>query len=170
MAETKQITILDFVEWVKQQVDLGDLSALMTHYGYADDSVETIAIALDDTEFQSEFFTLLKASLEADKSYHEQQRAAGELSLQDWLEIAKSESFVGVSLTNGFNWNDLLIIARESLNVLTNPAEIPETPAQKAERLQKEADAKKSSTFMWIIVAVVVISVIAILLLATKKK
>ena len=170
MAEIKEITVVDFIDWCKQQVDLSDLSALMTDFGYADDSSETIVDALDDAEFKAEFSYLLKQSLTENKSYFDQQRADGELTANDWIELAKANSFVGVAgSTQAPWWQTVLGVIGPIMTQIGNPV-VPETAAQIAARLKAAEDAKKSSTFTWIIVAVVVIAVISILLLATRKK
>jgi hypothetical protein len=168
MAEIKEITVVDFIDWCKQQVDLAELSALMTDFGYADDSSETIADALDDAEFKAEFSYLLHKALETPKNYYDQQRANGELTAQDWAEILEAKS-KGANLTNGFGWADGWDLAKNAIDGILHPV-IPETPKQKADRLAKEAADKKAATFTWIIVAVVVIAVIAVLILATRKK
>lgn len=172
MANIKNISILDFVEWCKTQVDLSKLSKLMTSFGYTDDSIESVADALQNKAFRAEFKALLKSALNKPKTLAEQQRANGELTANDWLEMANSNGF---SKATGNTWWDVVSDLIKGVGDVLNPdKEATLTAAQIAEQKRladiEAAKQKASNTFMYIILAVVVLAVIVILFLSTRKK
>ena len=171
MANIKNISILDFVEWCKTQVDLSKLSKLMTSFGYTDDNIESVADALQNKAFRAEFKALLKSALNKPKTLAEQQRANGELTANDWLEMANSNGF---SKATGNTWWDVVSDLIKGVGDVLNPDKDTLTAAQIAEQKRladiEAAKQKASNTFMYIILAVVVLAVIVILFLSTRKK
>ena len=170
MANIKNISILDFVEWCKTQVDLSKLSKLMTSFGYTDDSIESVADALQNKAFRAEFKALLKSALNKPKTLAEQQRAAGELTIDNWKEIANSNGF-NRAAGDWLKWLGELI---GGAGEILTPKDGGLTAAQIAEQKRladiEAAKQKASNTFMYIILAVVVLAVIVILFLSTRKK
>jgi len=178
MAELKDLTVYDFVNWCKQQVDLSELSALMSSYDYTDDSVETIVDALDDPDFFDAFGTLVRASILKEKGYFDSQRDSGQLSADDWMAIAEENTFSKATSTTA---NPLLatilgIIGGVGTSVSqylvgSNPEELAARQAAADKAAAEAAKAKSSSsTFLWIVLGVIIIAVIVILALSISKK
>jgi hypothetical protein len=178
MAELKDLTVYDFVNWCKQQVDLSELSALMSSYDYTDDSVETIVDALDDPDFFDAFGTLVRASILKEKGYFDSQRDSGQLSADDWMAIAEENTFSKATSTTA---NPLLatilgIIGGVGTGLAgyftgTTPTDTAAAEAAAAKAAADAAAAKSGqTTFLWIILAVVILAVIVILAISISKK
>ena len=150
--DTKDLTIYDFVDWCKQQVDGNELTSLMTSFGYPDSSTETIVEAIDDPKFNKAFGSLVRSSLSKEKSYFEMARAAGEVTTNDWLAIAAS-TLGAFGTTIG--------------SILGTPKT---TTATTTTTTTAATTATAKSTMLWIILAVVIIAVVVILWLSTSRK
>jgi len=176
MAENK--ILFDFVRWITGQVNPADLSALMSKYGYADDSIESIIDAISkDQNFRIELGILLKTSIEDNK--REQKRSIGgvkiandEMTIQDWIEIYNSK------LTNKstglesdkkekFNWTrlfgDILGVGGSVLNYFTGNSTTQKQP---------DSTEKKSgqNTFLFIFIGVLVVAIAGIIWVSLRKK
>lgn len=168
------VTIYNFLAWIREQIEPDRLSALITGYNYTDDSDETILEALRSyPEFKNDLGRLLGQSVKENET--ELNRSVGgisfestSLSLKDWQKIAKS----GLNRADGdpqkFDWNALiggiLGVANTVAGGILGKKTTIETETPDA------SSAKGSSTALWIIIGVVVIAIVAILWLSLSKK
>lgn len=177
-----EITIYDFVAWLREQIAPEDISALVTEYGHTDDSSETIILALrDDSGFAEDMGGLLGKSLESNKV--ELNRSIGgvniesnSLSAKDWKRIAKSgsvmdhadgESSLDTATKEKFDWGSLVTTVLTVAGGVASSIWGTKNPATPE---QSTTSGSGSSTALYIIIAVVVVAVIAILWVSLAGK
>lgn len=182
MAKAKEPTLTDFVEWCKRQIEPHEISSVLASNGYTDDNTETVVAALENNPgFRSQFGKVLRDSLSKNKSYYDDVRAAGDVSINDWIQAAKASYRPKLARATGATkakqwWEVLLdtvgVIAKDTLVGGSSSNEL--TPEQIAAAKKKaEDDAKAAAakqTFLYIVLGVVVVAVVAILWMSTKKK
>ena len=176
------VTIYNFIAWLREQIEPDRLSALITGYNYTDDSDETIMEALQSyPEFKKDLGRLLGQSVKENET--ELNRSVGgvrfestSLSLKDWQKIMKQNDFdraIGDSSGSGTapkkDYKALINgVLGNALDFFFGPS-----PNQNQNAGAAADDNKKdsgSSTAMWIITGVVIVAIIAILFLALSKK
>lgn len=189
------VTIYNFLAWIREQIEPDRLSALITGYNYTDDSDETIMDALQSyPEFKNDLGRLLGESLknnevELNRSVGGISFESNSLSIQDWKKIIKQNDFSrangspysllgpgGLPSGNSYggsnattqtkDWKGLLGgVVNVGLDFLFGKNENQNPPP--ADEKKKESG---SSTALWIIIGVVVIAIVAILWLSLSKK
>ena len=178
MAENKILT--DFVRWITGQVDPADLSALMSKYGYADDSQESIIDAIEkDQNFRIELGVLLRTSVEYKQ--REDKRSIGgvriasnEMTIQDWIDIYnsqitnKSTGLASTAKDNKFDWTrlfgNILGVGGSVLNYFTG-----DRNTQSSTNNQPPQQSGQN-TFLFIFIGVLVVAVIGVIWVSLRKK
>lgn len=176
------VTIYNFLAWIREQIEPDRLSALITGYNYTDDSDETIMDALQSyPEFKNDLGRLLGESLknnevELNRSVGGISFESNSLSIQDWKKIIKQNDFdraIGDGSSSGTapkkDYKALINgVLGSALDFFfgQNPNQNPNAGAA-ADDKKKESG---SSTALWIIIGVVVIAIVAILWLSLSKK
>lgn len=174
------VTIYNFLAWIREQIEPDKLSALITEYNYTDDSDETIMDALQTyAEFKNDLGRLLGQSIIENKA--EINRSVGgisyestSLSLSDWQKIVNSglDRAVGGATTEpkkGLDWNGLLNTILVTAGGVVGSIFGAKNPQQEAPQPQPQQNSG-SSIAIWIVVGVVVIAVIAILWMSLSRK
>lgn len=176
------VTIYNFLAWIREQIEPDRLSALITGYNYTDDSDETIIDALERyPQFKTDLGRLLGQSVKENEA--ELNRSVGgisfestSLSLKDWQKIAKQNDFnraIGGSSNSGTapkkDYKALINgVLGNALDFFFGPSP-NQNPNAGAAADNKKKDSG-SSTALWIIIGVVVIAIVAILWLSLSKK
>ena len=167
MAEN--ISIYDFLHWCVQIIDPAELSALMSNYGYPNDDVDNIIDGLQtDQSFVADFGTLLAKGLQANND--QMNRAIGgvhqsndELTAEDWAQIIAENEITRATGAQPFDWNSLIGVILTSVGIAVRGGSTqPTTPPAPT------PTTNGSTTALYIIIAVVVIAVFAILWLAVS--
>lgn len=182
MAERK-VSIREFVEWIILQIDPAVLSELMTAYGYTDDSVESVMNALETKpEFVNDLGVALGEAIKDKKL--ERQRVVGgyqqvdeDMTLDDWMNILSSgrmELATGLDSTGTteaekkkVDWAGLLGTVAGIAGAFFGFGSNNQNSQQ---QYQQPVQQSGSTTFIWIILGVVVVSVIAIFAITLSKK
>lgn len=179
MAE--KVTINDFVRWITQQIHPAELSALMSKYGYTDDSHESILNAIaSSNDFRLEIGSLLRESVK--KNQKERGRVIGGVGFEDdsmtideWKQIIKSKRMLRASGTN------IDTASKDATNkksfwdyfsaVLGTVGGVATSVWGKAPEEDNTNDKQSgSNTFLYIIIVVVLIAVVGIVWVSTSKK
>lgn len=174
------VTIYNFLAWIREQIEPDRLSALITGYNYTDDSDQTILEALQRyPEFRNDLGRLLGRSIKENTA--ELNRSVGgisfestSLSLKDWQKIAKSglNRADGIGNTStpkqAFDWNGLVQGVLGAAAAIFGGVKTANNQPGTVNEVQSPSTG--SSTAMWIIIGVVVIAIVAILWLSLSKK
>jgi len=181
MAE--KITINDFVRWTTEQIHPAELSALMSKYGYTDDSHESIHNAIESsTRFRSEYGSLLSKSVAKNKKENSRQIGGvgiedDSLTIEDWKGIVRSKSITRASgtnidtsesgtTTNKSFWDYFSVILGTAGGVATSIWGKEDELDENDNNNQQSG----SNTFLYIIIVVVLIAVVGIVWVSTSKK
>lgn len=179
MAE--KVTINDFVRWITQQIHPAELSALMSKYGYTDDSHESILSAIESSnDFRLEIGSLLRESIKRNKK--ERARVIGGVGFEDdsmtideWKQIIKSKRMLnrasGTNIDTASDstskksfWDYFGLIVGTFGGVAQS---IWGRPVEENENKNQQSG---SNTFLYIIIVVVLIAVVGIVWVSTSKK
>lgn len=184
MAERK-VSIREFVEWIILQIDPAVLSELMTAYGYTDDSVESVMNALETKpEFVNDLAIAFRDATEAKKI--ERRRIVGGyqqvdegMTFDDWMNILLSGKMEFATGSTGLDSTtpetekkkvDYVAILSGFASVLGSIFGLNNNQNQSNQQYQQPVQQSGSTTFIWIILGVVVVSVIAIFAITLSKK
>lgn len=182
MAEN--ITIFDFVAWLRDQIAPENISALMTEYGYTDDNNETIIMALrEDDRFVQSMGELLGRSLkqndvELNRSIGGMNMQSNSLSAKEWSKIAKSRKIMdhadGESSIDTDSESKKVDWGKVINTVLTIGAGVANSIWGTGTNVQQSQEDKTtgsgSNTALYIIIGVVVVAVVAILWISLSGK
>jgi hypothetical protein len=178
MAE--KVTPKDFVRWTTEQIDPADISALMSDFGYTDDSQESIMDAIErHPNFRVKYGKLLRKSVAKRKA--ERNRSIGGVRMEDdsvtideWKEIVWQNSITKATGTNlnpkdenkkGF-WDYFNVILGTAGSVASS---IWGKPVDQQDQ-QQQPQQSGMNTFLVIIVIVVIIAVGAVIWASLSKK
>jgi hypothetical protein len=181
MAERK-VSIREFVEWIILQIDPAVLSELMTAYGYTDDSVESVMNALEaKPEFVNSLAVAFREATESKRL--ERRRIVGgyqqvdeDMTFDDWMNILLSGKMeLATGLDNATTETekkktDWVAILGGFAGVLGSFFGFNNNQNQNNQQYQQPVQQSGSTTFIWIILGVVVVSVIAIFAITLSKK